>query len=178
MEITFDQRKQGDVFKMEKKPSYRRKANNPRSVSNPKRHHAQYKRSPSEWRVRKKPFYIEDLDKNENTAETKPKSNDRDYSIDRARSRPTSIINQQRLRKLKNKVNIKRLKTSSAKKTTKNQTMEDMLCCICFDKKKDYLLLPCKHLCCCEKCGEGYLEKVGKCPLCQKEAYQGMKIFV
>ena len=42
--------------------------------------------------------------------------------------------------------------------------VEDDSCCICLDGKKSVVLLPCKHLCLCEKCNTSSLKN---CPICR-----------
>eukprot|EP00831_Metopus_contortus_P003515 TRINITY_DN11300_c0_g1_i1.p1 TRINITY_DN11300_c0_g1~~TRINITY_DN11300_c0_g1_i1.p1 ORF type:complete len:148 (-),score=30.05 TRINITY_DN11300_c0_g1_i1:170-613(-) len=38
-------------------------------------------------------------------------------------------------------------------------------CKICFDDKVDMLFMPCKHACCCSKCGK----TLQICPICRQE---------
>ena len=45
-----------------------------------------------------------------------------------------------------------------------NSCVEDDTCCICLDGKKSVVLLPCKHLCLCEKCNTPSLKS---CPICR-----------
>ncbi len=42
--------------------------------------------------------------------------------------------------------------------------VEDDTCCICLDGKKSVVLLPCKHLCLCDKCNTPNLKN---CPICR-----------
>ena len=45
---------------------------------------------------------------------------------------------------------------------------EGELCVICCDKKKNVVLLPCKHLCICESCEEGLKQQPKpSCPMCR-----------
>lgn len=49
----------------------------------------------------------------------------------------------------------------------------DFSCVICQDTKKDTVLMPCKHLCVCEKCSKN----IDLCPLCRKEFDESMTVF-
>ncbi len=49
----------------------------------------------------------------------------------------------------------------------------DFSCVICQETKKDTVLLPCRHLCVCEKCCMGILV----CPLCRKKFSEIMTVF-
>lgn len=49
----------------------------------------------------------------------------------------------------------------------------DFTCVICQDIKKDTVLLPCRHLCVCEKCSDS----IDLCPLCRKEVIESMTVF-
>ena len=40
--------------------------------------------------------------------------------------------------------------------------IEDKLCLICYENKKDCLLLPCKHYLICSNCSE----QINRCPYC------------
>jgi hypothetical protein len=59
------------------------------------------------------------------------------------------------------------------------------LCCICLSAPKTILLMPCKHLCLCEKCGEDNNGKskdissiIQYCPMCRLKIKYRMKIFL
>ena len=47
-------------------------------------------------------------------------------------------------------------------------------CCICLDGKKSVVLLPCRHLCLCEKCNSPSLKK---CPICRSTIESRMVVF-
>jgi len=49
------------------------------------------------------------------------------------------------------------------------------LCIICEDKKKDVVLIPCRHLCVCLNCFE--IGKLVKCPICREVVKDSMKIY-
>jgi hypothetical protein len=40
-------------------------------------------------------------------------------------------------------------------------------CAICFDGQRDFLLVPCGHRGCCEKCTDEILREKGRCPFCR-----------
>ncbi|CAN0251080.1 unnamed protein product [Phaeothamnion confervicola] len=42
---------------------------------------------------------------------------------------------------------------------------EQTLCCICRDRAKSVLLLPCRHLCLCRQCAQH--DTLGACPICR-----------
>lgn len=55
---------------------------------------------------------------------------------------------------------------------------EERLCVVCEDGKKNTLLLPCKHMCLCEKCAHECLHKTLKnCPLCRTPIDSSMPVF-
>lgn len=55
---------------------------------------------------------------------------------------------------------------------------KDSLCVICQDCKKSVLLLPCRHLCLCQKCSE-YLRQYGaNCPLCREIFQEMISVYV
>eukprot|EP00088_Acartia_fossae_P006271 TRINITY_DN12898_c0_g1_i1.p1 TRINITY_DN12898_c0_g1~~TRINITY_DN12898_c0_g1_i1.p1 ORF type:complete len:376 (+),score=45.57 TRINITY_DN12898_c0_g1_i1:73-1200(+) len=57
---------------------------------------------------------------------------------------------------------------------------EDKLCVICVDKMKRVMMLPCRHLCVCERCWEHLeaSERGGSCPLCRKPVQQIIKAYL
>ena len=52
---------------------------------------------------------------------------------------------------------------------------EDILCVICMERKRQYLLRPCNHYCVCNKC-KSTLQN--KCPLCRKLIQNYEKIYI
>eukprot|EP01065_Artemidia_motanka_P043074 TRINITY_DN5908_c0_g1_i1.p1 TRINITY_DN5908_c0_g1~~TRINITY_DN5908_c0_g1_i1.p1 ORF type:complete len:434 (+),score=40.38 TRINITY_DN5908_c0_g1_i1:63-1304(+) len=53
-------------------------------------------------------------------------------------------------------------------------------CVICFENKKDQLLLPCKHICLCGTCVVDLLKRSGEnaeCPLCRKRIEDVMTVY-
>jgi hypothetical protein len=58
-------------------------------------------------------------------------------------------------------------------------------CVVCWEGKKDHVLIPCGHLCLCEGCcnnmlvsGEGGQRKVnGQCPVCRQEVSGFLRVF-
>ena len=57
-----------------------------------------------------------------------------------------------------------------------NDEKEDnnIKCVICLEKDKCMLLMPCKHVCCCEQC----VENINQCPLCRNNIQSKMKIYL
>lgn len=49
----------------------------------------------------------------------------------------------------------------------------DESCCVCLEKQKNVVYLPCKHLCTCKECGMD----LKKCPLCSAEIQQAIDVF-
>lgn len=50
---------------------------------------------------------------------------------------------------------------------------EKMLCCVCMERERNIVLMDCKHLVLCENCSTG----ISKCPICNKNAKEKIKIF-
>lgn len=51
----------------------------------------------------------------------------------------------------------------------------DSLCCVCYDKPKSMLLLPCRHLCLCSDCS--LLDAVRACPICRGRIQDRIEVF-
>lgn len=51
----------------------------------------------------------------------------------------------------------------------------DTLCCVCYDKPKSMLLLPCRHLCLCSHCS--LLDAVRTCPICRSRIQDRIEVF-
>lgn len=47
-------------------------------------------------------------------------------------------------------------------------------CVVCQDKAKDTVLMPCKHLCVCQECGEKITDA---CPLCRTKIKEKIKVY-
>mmetsp|Transcript_10523 Transcript_10523/g.13340 ORF Transcript_10523/g.13340 Transcript_10523/m.13340 type:complete len:86 (-) Transcript_10523:38-295(-) len=60
--------------------------------------------------------------------------------------------------------------------STLSQKSEEMFCIVCEECEKNTLLLPCRHLCLCEKCAK--LENMLHCPLCRCEIKEKIKVFL
>lgn len=52
---------------------------------------------------------------------------------------------------------------------------EQRLCVICVEKDKSVLLLPCRHLCLCDKCAE--YDNMTACPLCRRPIAHRISVF-
>ena len=65
--------------------------------------------------------------------------------------------------------------------TTHLDDSDDGLCCICLEREKDTVFLPCSHLAACESCMQMYKGTDGmsldKCPLCNQLTESTMHVF-
>ena len=55
---------------------------------------------------------------------------------------------------------------------------EDKLCCICQDMEKCIMMLPCRHLCICERCQHLLRNHGNSCPMCRKQVKQMIKAYL
>jgi len=55
---------------------------------------------------------------------------------------------------------------------------EDRLCCICQDHEKCIMMLPCRHLCICERCQQLLKNHGNSCPMCRKPVKQMIKAYL
>ena len=55
---------------------------------------------------------------------------------------------------------------------------EDKLCCICADMEKCIMMLPCRHLCICERCMTLLKNHGNSCPMCRKPVKQMIKAYL
>ena len=55
---------------------------------------------------------------------------------------------------------------------------EEKLCCICQDHEKCIMMLPCRHLCICERCLEPLRARSHNCPMCRKPVKQMIKAYM
>ena len=55
---------------------------------------------------------------------------------------------------------------------------EDKLCCICTDREKCIMMLPCRHLCICERCMTLLKNHGNSCPMCRKPVKQMIKAYL
>ena len=46
-------------------------------------------------------------------------------------------------------------------------SLEGGLCLICYSEKRNSIFLPCKHSCCCDKCGSEIKYRFKPCPICK-----------
>jgi hypothetical protein len=53
---------------------------------------------------------------------------------------------------------------------------ETTVCCICRDKSKTILLIPCRHLCLCDSCSQ--LEAISTCPICRSEISDRIRVYL
>jgi hypothetical protein len=45
---------------------------------------------------------------------------------------------------------------------------EDPECCVCMEKQKNQIFMPCKHMCCCSDCASSVIRVQKKCPICRQ----------
>ena len=55
---------------------------------------------------------------------------------------------------------------------------EDKLCCICQDEEKCIMMLPCRHLCICERCQALLKNHGNSCPMCRRPVKQMIKAYL
>ena len=48
-----------------------------------------------------------------------------------------------------------------------DSALEGGLCIICYSEKRNTIFLPCKHACCCNKCGSEIKYRFKPCPICK-----------
>ena len=53
---------------------------------------------------------------------------------------------------------------------------DDMLCCICQERQKDHVIVPCGHQCVCAGC-KGNLPEKSPCPICREPIQLIMPVF-
>jgi len=52
-------------------------------------------------------------------------------------------------------------------------------CCVCLEKTRNTVLVPCHHLCLCELCAENLMQNTkASCPMCRAEVHKTIKIFL
>ena len=51
-------------------------------------------------------------------------------------------------------------------------------CVVCMETTADTVLVPCGHLCMCERCAFEVYERTGRCPFCREEIEQTMRVYV
>lgn len=68
--------------------------------------------------------------------------------------------------------------SSTLLQDTANESCEvdENLCVICEDGKKQVVLLPCKHMCLCKACAD--FEKIKECPMCRSNIESSMAVFI
>ena len=52
-------------------------------------------------------------------------------------------------------------------------------CCVCLEKTKNTVLVPCHNMCLCESCAEDLMKNTNaSCPLCHAKVHKTIKIFL
>lgn len=63
------------------------------------------------------------------------------------------------------------------KKRKIKKKKDDSKCCVCMEKKKEYAVQPCGHLCICGGCKEQIESATNSCPICRANADSYQKIY-
>jgi len=74
-------------------------------------------------------------------------------------------------------VSLSRLKTARQELSRQHQELEqrDSLCCICRERLKSILLLPCRHFCLCSECSDA--RPLTHCPVCRTSLTEKLKVY-
>jgi RING finger protein 26 len=60
-----------------------------------------------------------------------------------------------------------------------NSSNEHNSCCICKENPKSMLLLPCRHICLCEECGENFHNgRLENCPVCRQMIRDILRVYI
>mmetsp|Transcript_20806 Transcript_20806/g.43465 ORF Transcript_20806/g.43465 Transcript_20806/m.43465 type:complete len:97 (+) Transcript_20806:72-362(+) len=51
----------------------------------------------------------------------------------------------------------------------------EKLCCVCMEKERQVLLMPCRHLCVCRGCSED--ARLLDCPICRSDISERMVVY-
>jgi hypothetical protein len=55
---------------------------------------------------------------------------------------------------------------------------EETMCVVCFDAPKEYIIVPCGHICVCARCAEQLTKtRTPMCPVCRGPIRETMKVF-
>jgi hypothetical protein len=67
----------------------------------------------------------------------------------------------------------------TASNTSTADTNNKFLCSICLDRTIQCILIPCKHMCTCNKCAEKIRKKNNsRCPICRQNFHQIWDVFL
>ena len=69
--------------------------------------------------------------------------------------------------------NLKEQNKKDINNVNDGEENDNMKCVICLENDKSYLFMPCKHVCCCEKCSK----EINQCPICRKNIESSFKIY-
>ena len=62
-------------------------------------------------------------------------------------------------------------------KESDTELSDDVLCMACYSQKKNYMYLPCRHVCFCHSCMENHSKLSSQCPICNTESEKIINIF-
>jgi len=97
-----------------------------------------------------------------------------------------TILNTQLLEKLDKNAILTLEKTleqslsivSNTKMAKERADEEIKYCCVCLERKKSVLILPCKHLCLCHHCSVTKAKHIASCPICRADVEEKISVFI
>jgi RING finger protein 26 len=51
------------------------------------------------------------------------------------------------------------------------------MCVVCQEREKTVVLMPCRHLCLCDVCGDAASSQVKACPLCRRQIVNKINVY-
>jgi hypothetical protein len=69
------------------------------------------------------------------------------------------------------------LSVKEAMSRLSDERQEGTVCCVCRDRPKSVVLLPCKHLCLCEPCAGTGGRRIARCPMCRQHISDMLHVF-
>lgn len=58
------------------------------------------------------------------------------------------------------------------------ENITELQCLACKDRKRNSLLLPCRHLVFCLSCSQEHLKNISTCPICRKKITEVINVFI
>lgn len=62
-------------------------------------------------------------------------------------------------------------------KEENNSSEDNKQCIICLSEKREYLIIPCGHLCLCQNCKKNFKKRDSKCPICRNKINFIQKVY-
>lgn len=70
-------------------------------------------------------------------------------------------------------------RTVPTNSSAKPEINDESICCICFDKPREYAFVPCGHRCCCKTCADLLISDANSfCPICRDRPQSVVKIYL